>query len=851
MNKVAKHTPNLLLYILNYFLLGFLIIALYALFNYFFVISVYSGVKGLLFINTSSYFILSIPFILFIGALFSAIRIKKNFKSATQQISTYEKIISKNTEFVSKIGNGNLNIDYVAEENDQLGQTLTQMRANLQLADLKEEEAKWISTGSAEVSAMLRTHTKVVELGNELIVFLCKKLNAVQAAFYVVEFVEGNEDTIHLTNSFAFSRKKYLSNSFKNGQGLVGQSIIEKDSIYRTEIPGDYVTIKSGLLGDKKPSAIFISPLITNQKAYGAIELAFLNEVPKLHRDFLHAISDIIARTIFNISVNEETFKLLNESRKMTSELEFQRSQLIENATALSEKIEEVDKANKRQQILLEKASEIITIYEADGQVRYKSPSVKSILGYDANELLGINETSKIFEEDKSIFINALSEVKKIANTTKQFQYRYIKQNGGLIWLESTLTNLLEDSTIKGLVMNSRDITEERKAEEEQRVRAKMQALSENSVDLISRVDLDCNLQYVNPVIESVTGLKASLLSNYNIKTGDLLPKELKEEYLKIIELNRLNPAPISSEIKIKKVDEVEFYKITAIPEFDNNKELETILIVAHNVSLQKKSEEIILDKNKKITESINYSYRIQSSLMPTEAVLKGYFENSFMFYKPKDVVSGDFPYIHKNGNKITVASVDCTGHGVPGALMSFIGHFTLNQIMNDGIPRSASEILDELHAQVQATLKQDSGKSDAKDGMDIALCVIDTKNNVLEYAGAHRPCYLVKNKALEELKGDKYPIAGMHYKTRKPFTNYTIKLNSGDAIFINTDGLPDQFGGALGKEKFLSSRVKSTIVENLELNMTEMGDKFEKEFNNWKGNYKQMDDVLLIGIKF
>lgn len=264
-----------------------------------------------------------------------------------------------------------------------------------------------------------------------------------------------------------------------------------------------------------------------------------------------------------------------------------------------------------------------------------------------------------------------------------------------------------------------------------------------------------------------------------------------------------------------------------------------------------KKNQEEILDKTRKITESINYSHRIQSSLLPTEGILKSTFSDLFMFYKPKDVVSGDFPYFYKHDDYAYLATVDCTGHGVPGALMSFIGYFTLNQIMNENNhSKTTGQILDELHQKVQKTLKQDVNKDAAKDGMDVAICKINTKTLQLEYSGAHRPLYLILNGDFSEIKADRYPIGGIFYKGRLPFRTHCFQLSKGDSILFNTDGLPDQFGGINGKEKFMSKRVRELIEKNKTVSMSHMKEVIEHEFDTWKGDYRQIDDILMIGVK-
>jgi serine phosphatase RsbU (regulator of sigma subunit) len=290
---------------------------------------------------------------------------------------------------------------------------------------------------------------------------------------------------------------------------------------------------------------------------------------------------------------------------------------------------------------------------------------------------------------------------------------------------------------------------------------------------------------------------------------------------------------------------------ISAIPEFNEN-ELETILFVGHDITDAKRIELEIQDKNRKITESINYAQRIQTSILPNNRIIRQYLPKSFIFYKPRDVVSGDFPWFFVKDDFIYIAAVDCTGHGVPGALLSFIGYFTLNNVVDHDITYSASKILDLLHYGVRKTLKQDRHDADARDGMDIALCKISLKKRILHYSGAHRPLYLLRNKELQELKGDRKAIGGIPHpkKEENDFTNYLIELKHGDKIFFFSDGMPDQVGG-VEKKKYGPARIRDIIMENQGLTMPQFNEFFEKDFNNYMGENKQIDDVLLIGIEF
>ena len=265
--------------------------------------------------------------------------------------------------------------------------------------------------------------------------------------------------------------------------------------------------------------------------------------------------------------------------------------------------------------------------------------------------------------------------------------------------------------------------------------------------------------------------------------------------------------------------------------------------------NLQRAHDEV-KKQHRQIKESINYAKRIQQSIIPDQKILQSDFPNSFMFYKAKDIVSGDFPWHYKKDDMLYLAAVDCTGHGVPGAMMSFIGYFLLNSINNHIGKLSPAEILDKLHEGVRTTLRQDSDESNARDGMDIALCALNEATGEMEFAGAHRPLYVLQQGELIQIKGDRKAIGGRKLKkVNENFTNHTIKLEDKDAVFLFSDGLPDQFGGPDNK-KYSPSRIRKAIVANKDLSMSEMKNYFEADFQKWKGETAQVDDVLMIGIQ-
>jgi PAS domain S-box-containing protein len=428
-------------------------------------------------------------------------------------------------------------------------------------------------------------------------------------------------------------------------------------------------------------------------------------------------------------------------------------------------------------------------------------------------------------------------------------QFSYKVKNGDMIWLEATGSNMLHDPAIEGIVLNTRDINERRRAEREARMRGQMQALSENSPDLITRLNREGQVFYINPIIESYTGHSKE---DYLLKSIEelVLDGSIIESWQRILKDVVENDHQVSTEMNFPSVMGECIMQVNAIPEYNENRVIESVLVVSHDITDRKMIELEIQAKNKKITESINYAKRIQSAILPDSSVIREVFNQSFILYKPRDVVSGDFPWFMQKGDDIYIAAVDCTGHGVPGALISLIGYFLLNNIVNNRDVSDPGVILDQLDKGVTKTLKQDTSDNATRDGMDIALCKINQKKRTLEYAGAHRPLYFVSNGELIEIKGDKFPIGGAQYKTRTNFTTTKVEINSGDSAFFCSDGLPDQFGGP-DDRKFSPQRIRAIINENVKADMEKIYGAFDHQFEQWKGHNKQTDDVLLIGIKF
>lgn len=255
-----------------------------------------------------------------------------------------------------------------------------------------------------------------------------------------------------------------------------------------------------------------------------------------------------------------------------------------------------------------------------------------------------------------------------------------------------------------------------------------------------------------------------------------------------------------------------------------------------------------IESKNKDITDSIKYAKRIQEAILPSSE-FAALIKDGFILYKPKDIVSGDFYWLAQKNNLLYIAAVDCTGHGVPGAFMSIVGHNLLNQAVNEQNITLPSEILNEVNKGITNTLRQYESESTVKDGMDIALCSINMGTLELQYAGAYNPLWIIQAGEFKEVTPDKFPIGAFVGEKMNSFSNNTIQLNKGDKIYMFTDGFADQFGGAKGK-KFKYKQLQDLLVKNASLKMTEQKELLENTFNKWIGSLEQVDDVLIIGIQ-
>jgi serine phosphatase RsbU (regulator of sigma subunit) len=279
--------------------------------------------------------------------------------------------------------------------------------------------------------------------------------------------------------------------------------------------------------------------------------------------------------------------------------------------------------------------------------------------------------------------------------------------------------------------------------------------------------------------------------------------------------------------------------------------------IQVQNEELNQRNDEIEAQRDfahkqhEEITDSINYARRIQSAMLPPKTYVSELLNDSFILYKPRDIVSGDFYWVKQVNQYVVIAAADCTGHGVPGAFMSILGIGYLNEIVARREITQANQVLNDLRKQIKNALRQRGERDESKDGIDMALCVLDLKNNTLQYAGANNPLYLIRGVKAEaeliEYSPDRMPI-GYYYGKDVSFTNHDIKLKPGDTFYMFSDGFMDQKGGKENK-KFLSRRFKALLMEIQDQPMLDQKDALYQSLCEWMGSNSQTDDILVVGV--
>jgi PAS domain S-box-containing protein len=486
------------------------------------------------------------------------------------------------------------------------------------------------------------------------------------------------------------------------------------------------------------------------------------------------------------------------------------------------------------------------------GLVMTWNKGAEKIKGYKAEEIIGKSFHSFYTKEDieKKVPENFL-EAAALYGKARDGGWR-VKKDGTYFWANILITAIRDcDNNLIGFSKVTRDFTDQKTAEE-------IKAALWHAKDSFRKI-FDAS-----PSAMAVINVESLKFVEVNQNFVDTF--EHSREQVVGLNVNELGITPHDRKLKLfAKLQQKGFVRneevccytrsgkkidiIFSVDIFELNTQV-CALCIFHDISHLAEKKKVIEQKNKDILDSINYAKRIQNSIFPPEDLVKTLIPGSFVLYKPKDIVSGDFYWVEQIQEKIFIAAVDCTGHGVPGALMSIVGHNLLSKSINEQNHITPADILNELSRGVLNTLRYTTENSVLKDAMDISLCVLDKLTNKLEFAGAYNNMYLIRNNQLTEIVADRFPIGVFLDGELKKFSNRELQLQKGDTIYLFTDGYPDQFGGPKGK-KLKNKGFKEILLSIQYMSMPEQKQILNKTFEEWKySSEEQTDDILVIGIR-
>jgi serine phosphatase RsbU (regulator of sigma subunit) len=374
--------------------------------------------------------------------------------------------------------------------------------------------------------------------------------------------------------------------------------------------------------------------------------------------------------------------------------------------------------------------------------------------------------------------------------------------------------------------------------ENEQKVRSLEQQQEIQRLQIKQKNDEALALQKTNESLEKDKLLKETELENEKFARKMAVWLGVLMVLVAVIILFSL----ISSRRKNQKLAESKKH----IEKINSDLEIKNTEVLQQNEKILQQKD-IIEQKNQAITDSIQYASRIQTAVLPPLDFISEWGIENFILYKPKDIVSGDFYWGLKKDGKIIIAAGDCTGHGVPGAFMSMLGHAFLDEIVNTTRVENAAMVLNLLRDVIINTLKQKGTIGETRDGMDISMLILDPETGRIDFAGANNPLYLIRNGNMTKILGDRMPI-GIHFTTFTPFTNQTLDTLKGDHLYLFSDGYADQFGGPKGK-KYMYKPFQDLLLRNHNKPMDLQKEVLDRTFETWKGEREQVDDVLVIGM--
>ncbi len=558
------------------------------------------------------------------------------------------------------------------------------------------------------------------------------------------------------------------------------------------------------------------------------------------------------------------TFRAYRIIRKDNALLAQQKTEIQQQSTELEYQNKELEKLS----IVASQTSNAVIILDKKGDFEWINAGFTRMYGYTF-QLLTHEIDKNIKKASGSGDINGILE--RCTKSKKPFVYESLVQTryGFEKWSQTTISPILDNNEeLDKFVLIDSDITEIKEAEQEiikqnKKILAQTKELALQNKEL-EKLSLVASKTDNSVIIASPNGDIEWVNDGFTRMLG-LSFDEFKNEYGKnIFKISLISDLKKRLEVGIKNKRTIIYtgktttkdgkrlwIQTTLTPILDKDNKLSKIIAIDANVTKIKLAEQEIALQKQKITDSIIYARRIQTAMLPPKELLASQLPDYFILFKPRDIVSGDFYWLSQRENYTFIAAADSTGHGVPGAFMSMLGISFLNQLVSqlDYDSLLPGNILTELRESVKTSLRQTGKENEAKDGMDLALCQIDNKANKMLYAGAHNPLILIRDNELIQYKADDMPI-GISYNEKAFFNTKIIDILPGDCFYIFSDGYPDQFGGKKGR-KFMIKRFKRLLVEIHQKPMGEQRKILNRRLVDWQGLSRQIDDILVIGLKF
>ncbi len=503
---------------------------------------------------------------------------------------------------------------------------------------------------------------------------------------------------------------------------------------------------------------------------------------------------------------------------------------------------------------LFDNSGDLIQSIDNLGNFLYVNKSWSENMGYSEQELKELNLFDLIHQDSQEHCKTLFEEI--LTNKECPLQkvtYQLLTKNGDVIIVEGSISlSLTENGELKSIQTFLRNITAEKRAQELlEKSEQSLRQITETLSDVFYLYNIkEQKYEYISPNCEEVLGADQTFF----YKGASHVDQFVHPEDVELLKnSNRQVDKGQEYEIEYRIIvnEETKWISEKSYPILNENGLIVSNSGICRDITDIKNAQKVIDQQNLEIQQSINYARNIQTSVLPTKKEISNIFSDSFVFYQPKDVLSGDFFVVDllrtNEGRELKACIVaDCTGHGVPGGVLSLLCHGLIKETFTHQSINSPAEALDYVRDKLVKLFRSDSERH-INDGMDIAFCVFDTDNNVLHYASANLNIIRLRDGEIDELLGDKQHV-GFNY-TPQPFTNQQVKLEKGDIFVLSSDGYQDQFGGPRNK-KFMKRNFHRTIVENHEQSMHELGVVLNSTINTWKGDEPQIDDITVVGVR-